>query len=124
MEQYRLSPKKSSLVYGFCVFIFIFFVFLSRFHLRKNLITLALSGFLGSMVFFFTIVFIGHLFERLGVKEKPGLLSILCSCLSTFIFCMYIDPICCLYCVFFAFPMVIYFFKASNMKTPQYFGII
>lgn len=119
MKNVRLSPKLTALVHGSCTILFALLILICANLFRYSLIAIYLAGFLGSLVFFFLVVFIGRIYEMQGKKKKPGLIPISISLIFAFLLCFLIDPFCLLACFLFSIPMLIYLYAAAHLRIPS-----
>ena len=115
----RVSRRTSAIVYAILILCFVIGLAGGMSFFRQSPIAMMLGGFMGSLLFFFLVVFIGLVYELMGKKEKPGLVPILVSLVICYVYCLVVHPFCFLFCVAFSVPMVTYMSKASHMKRPQ-----
>jgi hypothetical protein len=88
-------------------------------YFRSSPVAIVLAGFFGSMTFVLVVLFIGHIYVRVGIKQKPGLVAINVTFVTVSIFCLIIHPYSCLACLACSIPMMTYLIKASNLRIPE-----
>ena len=115
----RVSQRTSSVVYAIVIIYLLSLLISWAGFFRGTPIAIMLGGFIGSLLFFFLVVFIGHIYELRRREEEPGWVPISVSLSFSIIICLLIDKFCCLFCLAFSVPMVTYLSKASHMTRPR-----
>ena len=114
----RVSGRTSSVVYAIIIVGLVVVLAMGLSFFRKSPIAMMLGGFIGSLLFFFLFVFIGHINELRGKKVKPGLLPTVIVLVLCYACCLIVHPFCFLFCVAYSVPMVTYMSQAAHMVRP------
>ena len=109
------------IVYGSAIAFLVFCMLSCIDALRRTPIAVMLAGFLGALIFFFTVVLIGHIYALKGIKEKPGWIPISVSLAAALFGCWVVHAYSFIYCCAFSAPIVTYLGKAAHVKRPKHF---
>jgi hypothetical protein len=88
-------------------------------YFRSSPLAMVMVGFFGSLAFVLVVVFIGHIYIRVGIKKKPGLIPINVALVTISVFCTVIHPYSGLSCLACSIPMMTYLVKASHLRIPR-----